>query len=249
MAIDNNVNSLAIREIVEELLTIDQPSQDRAQIIIVPDEYNNENKDLFFESFSKIAKKEYRQIVIITEQFAPTSLSPGVLVPDFESEIFTQIHPAFESILQLKEDGAEALPNDYPTVDKLNDVLSFVSYLLPETEICPIICHKTSGEKIFRLLSKLRLGSNDLVIVSSTLSLGLTRAEALHMDATILGELLAQDTNIQPQQTPYSNVLNAISLLSYSMKLRTKKYGYKTVSHNGRNLIQVKGLVAFGYFI
>ena len=91
--------------------------------------------------------------------------------------------------------------------------------------------------------------SDDLIIFVGSLSSGLTRAEALDNDTSVLGHLLSQDGVIRISQTRFANILNTACKLSFAMNLSSRKFGYKCTKQNGRSLIQVKGMCAFGYYI
>lgn len=237
--------------LVPELCSIKEPDVEKINFLIIPDELNSESAELFGLAFSSVEKKQYRQIYLITDTLLTLDPSPKIYIPDSQDEIFTQHQPAVESLLQLQSNGALFTTNqiDIAFTKHFKDVLPFIRYLFPDVEICPILTNCSTAAQILEKFAGLQFTSDDLIIFVGSLSSGLTRAEALDNDTSVLGHLLSQDGVIRISQTRFANILNTACKLSFAMNLRSRKYGYKCTKQNGRSLIQVKGMCAFGYYI
>ena len=237
--------------LVPELCSIKEPDVEKINFLIVPDELNPESAELFALAFSSVEKKQYRQIYLITDTLLTLDSTPKIYIPDQQDNIFTQHMPAVESLLQLQNNGAIFSVNQTNVnfSKQFKDVLPFTRYLFPDVEICPILANCSTAAQILEKFVGLQFTNDDLIIFVGSLSSGLTRAEALDNDTSVLGHLLSQDGVIRISQTRFANILNVACKLSFALNLRSRKYGYKCTKQNGRSLIQVKGMCAFGYYI
>lgn len=240
---------------IEELCSLPNDTAfEKVNFILIPDELNEESSSLYGLAMSKIEKKQYNRIILLTESLLPLSRgqnSKKIIVPSICNEIFANFSPANEIMNNSLADFPNIEIND--TIISFNErfasVLPFVTHLFPETPILPMINHNLSPDLITEIYKLLNITGDDLLIFSCSLSVGLSRNEAMLTDTAIITELLSQEPNIKYSSSPYANVLNTIALLSFDRHLRPRNYKYKQTRHLGRHIITVKGICTIGFFV
>lgn len=240
---------------IEELCSLPNDTAfEKVNFILIPDELNEESSSLFSIAMSKIEKKKYKRIILLTESLLPLSRgqkSKKIIVPSICNEIFGDFTPVDEIMNNSLADFPNIAVDD--TIVSFNErfssVLPFVKHLFPDTAILPMINYNLSANLITEIYKSLNITEDDLLIFPCSLSIGLSRNEALLTDTAIITELLSQEPNIKFSSSPYANVLNAIALLSFDRHLRPRNYKYKLTRHLGRHIITVKGICTIGFFV
>lgn len=220
------------------------------QIIIVPDFLNDESIPLFSSAFSNITQNNdaFNRIIVITEALLPPISNRKLLIPELNDRIMTDITPDLESLEILERNPLVTRSSNISFSDRLNAAVPFINYLLPGKPVIPLLNFGLKASEICSSLEDLNINDSDLIIVLASLSVGLSKSEAVSNDTALVTILISQDEEVKAKATPYSSILNAVSKLSFSMRLRPRFFKYLTATHQGRKVIRVKGICSIGYF-
>ncbi len=255
---DNVINSSTsqtdndLEKQVSDVINTKTESQEDISIAILPDTFNESNRLLYSNIFSRLRESQKTHqvlnIVLVTEAIT-SEYKDTVFIPE-DTSVFFKNSKNFADTIQIVKDSYDAIQaHDETFEQKFGNVLPFLKVLYPDIPIFPIVTSKVKSGKIRKIVREAILDKATLTIFIANLSMGVNHIESSNKDPVMVSALLTQEKTITTSDTPYAEILNAASKISLKSRLRPRIYKYLQTGMTGRDLVRVKGMVAVGYSI
>lgn len=222
------------------------------KIMLLPNILNDETAPLLGDIFANITKDstKIKRIILFSDSMVKTkekclySTSPNnpfLQKANIDNSDLATIDDP-NNFIQYTDDETEFVNN-------FGCTLPYLNYLLPQKTVLPIINNGLSAKEIINLLTDIEISSSNLYIFTASLSMGLSRAEAISYDTPIIARLISQEGDFHSYETPSYITLNLCSLISRYMRLRPHFFEYVPVKYQGRKIIKTRGVCTIGYFV
>ncbi len=235
---------------IENLCTQERIESYDPHLVIVPDFLNDETAPIYSGVFSNIKENNdsINRVIIITESLLPQCSKRKLIIPNFNDNIANTIVLAQNEINELKQNILVNTDSSISFTSRLEAIIPFIQFLMPNKPVLPLLNNGLKSSEIYKCLSPLNITKQDLIIVLASLSVGLSKPEAVSSDTALVTTLISQEDEIKIKSTPYAAVLNVATKLSNFLRLRPRFFKYITATHQGRKVIKVKGICSIGYF-
>lgn len=125
--------------------------------------------------------------------------------------------------------------------------LPLLQHQLGEFLLVPLIVGRCQPRRLFNLLRPL-MDEQTLVLISSDLSHYLSYLEAQHQDAVTLTQIMALESNLQPEQACGSYAINGALLLAFKLGWRPRLLGQYNSGDVAGDKLKVVGYAAIAFY-